>query len=73
METVKYKIKTEFSESTQTFHKVQKLLFANLLSFGQNFKCKSCISCFNLKVLYLPIFDCSSSFERNFKLKIGKT
>src|SRR6266498_5417336 len=64
--------KTEFSESTQTFHKIQKLLFANLLSFGQNFKFKSCRSCFDLQVLFWQKSKFSSTFERKVDLILSQ-
>ena len=66
METVKYKIKTEFSESTQTFHKIQKFsyllyLTVSICTFLQflpcNFKILQKRSCWILKVLKLFLKD----------------
>ena len=65
--------KTEFQNLPQTFHKIQKLVFANLLSFGQNFKYKSCSPWLSLQVFFQTKLKFSSKMQRKIKLKIIKT
>ena len=71
METVKYKTKLNF----RIYPKIpnfQKLVFSDLLSFGQNFKRKSCRYCFDLKVLFWKKSKFRSTFERKVDLKLSQ-